>query len=144
MTLCLIMGNKKETGAVQETWCQRHANSGKCPPLPSRSKEAKEHYVDCRWVLWVSLALFPPASLPPSPSLLGRGLFTKIKCVWNANLLGKHTRLVRVAVISCPGSSSHGSGHPAPKLALISSYFSTGILQEIGLLIHFLFVRYRL
>lgn len=36
------------------------------------------------------------------------------------------------------------SGHPAPKLALISSHFSSGILQELGLLIYFLFVRLRL
>lgn len=91
---------------------------------------------------WLVLLYNTP--LPVSLPHPRRGLFTKIKCIWKAKLLGKYTSLVGVAVTSCPGSSSHGSGHPAPKLALISSHFSTGILQELGLLIHFLSVRLRL
>lgn len=91
---------------------------------------------------WLVLLYNTP--LPVSLPHPRRDLFTKIKCIWKAKLLGKYTSLVGVAVISCPGSSSHGSGHPAPKLALISSHFSTGILQELGLLIHFLSVRLRL
>lgn len=134
-----ITGDKNEVGTVKEAWCERRTHFGRRPCLSSRLQEAKEHYIKYRRLLWgspslTSTSLLPPLASLPQPVLfqaLSRGLFTKIKCIRNANLLGKYTRLVRVEVISCPGSSSHESGHHAPKLALIKLTFLNRDLARI-------------